>query len=47
MLPLAKALLLAGLAALPVRATLFALTRNPLVMVIIQVLDGVTGPCSG
>jgi MFS family permease len=42
-----KPLLLVGFAALPVRAVLFALTDNPLVLVIIQLLDGITGAVLG
>ena len=42
-----KPLLLVGFAALPIRAVLFALTSNPLVLVVIQVLDGVTGAVLG
>ena len=42
-----KPLLLVGFAALPVRAMLFALTSNPLALVVIQVLDGITGAVLG
>ena len=42
-----KPLLLVGFAALPIRAMLFALTSNPLAMVAIQVLDGITGAVLG
>jgi MFS family permease len=42
-----KPLLLVGVAALPLRAVLFALTGNPLALIVIQVLDGVTGAVIG
>jgi len=42
-----KPLLLVGFAALPIRAVLFALTSNPLVLVAIQLLDGITGAVLG
>ena len=42
-----KPLLLVGFAALPIRAVLFALTSNPLALIVIQVLDGVTGAVLG
>jgi MFS family permease len=42
-----KPLLLVGFAALPIRAMLFALTGNPLALIAIQVLDGVTGAVLG
>jgi MFS family permease len=42
-----KPLLLVGFATLPVRAVLFALTDNPLALVVIQVLDGITGAVLG
>ena len=42
-----KPLLLVGFAALPIRAVLFALTTNPLVLIAIQVLDGITGAVIG
>ena len=42
-----KPLLLVGFAALPIRAVLFALTTNPLVLIAIQVLDGITGAMIG
>ena len=42
-----KPLLLIGLAALPIRAVLFALTSNPFALMVIQVLDGITGAVLG
>jgi len=42
-----KPLLLVGFAALPIRAMLFALTSNPLALIAIQVLDGITGAVLG
>lgn len=42
-----KPLLIVGFATLPVRAALFALTDNPLALVVIQVLDGITGAVLG
>jgi MFS family permease len=42
-----KPLLLVGFAALPIRAVLFALTSNPLTLIAIQVLDGITGAVLG
>ena len=42
-----KPLLLVGFAAQPLRAVLFALTSNPLALIVIQVLDGITGAVLG
>jgi MFS family permease len=42
-----KPLLLVGFACLPIRAMLFALTRDPFALMAIQVLDGVTGAVLG
>jgi MFS family permease len=42
-----KPLLLVGFAALPIRAALFALISNPLALVIVQLLDGITGAVLG
>ncbi len=42
-----RPLLLIGLAALPIRATCFALTRDPLFLVLVQPLDGVSGAAIG
>ena len=42
-----KPLLVVGFAALPIRAAVFALTNNPLALVVIQVLDGITGAVLG
>jgi MFS family permease len=42
-----KPLLLVGFAALPLRALLFALTSNPVALIAIQVLDGITGTVIG
>jgi MFS family permease len=42
-----KPLLLVAFAALPIRAMLFALTSNPLALIAIQVLDGITGAVLG
>jgi MFS family permease len=42
-----KPLLLIGFATLPIRAVLFALTTNPLALIVIQVLDGITGAVIG
>jgi MFS family permease len=38
-----KPLLLVGLAALPIRALLFAVTTNPPALIVIQLLDVITG----
>ena len=40
-------LLLVGFAALPIRAVLFALTNDPLALIAIQLLDGITGAVLG
>ena len=42
-----KPLLLVGFAALTIRAILFALTADPLILIVIQVLDGLTGAVIG
>jgi MFS family permease len=42
-----KPLLLVGFAALPIRAVLFAVTSNPLALVVTQALDGITGAVLG
>ena len=42
-----KPLLLVGFAALAIRAALFALTSNPLGLIVIQVLDGISGAVIG
>ncbi|MBV9376770.1 MAG: MFS transporter [Alphaproteobacteria bacterium] len=42
-----KPLLLLGFAALPIRATLFALISNPLVLIVIQLLHVITGAVLG
>jgi MFS family permease len=42
-----KPLLLVGFAALPIRAALFALTSNPVALIVIRVLDGITGAVLG
>jgi MFS family permease len=42
-----KPLLLVGFAALPLRAVMFALISNPLALIVIQVLDGITGAVLG
>ena len=42
-----KPLLLVGFAALPIRAALFALINDPLALVVVQVLDGITGAVLG
>jgi MFS family permease len=42
-----RPLLLLGLAALPIRAGLFALTTDPILLVIIQTLDGFSGATLG
>ena len=42
-----KPLLLVGFAALPIRAVLFALTNDPLALIAIQLLDGITGAVLG
>jgi MFS family permease len=42
-----KPLLLVGFAALTIRAVLFALTADPLILIAIQVLDGLTGAVIG
>jgi MFS family permease len=42
-----RPLLLIGLAALPIRAACFALTRDPVFLVVVQVLDGVSGAAIG
>jgi MFS family permease len=40
-------LLLIGLTALPIRAACFALTRDPLFLVLVQPLDGISGAAIG
>jgi MFS family permease len=40
-------LLLMGLTALPIRAACFALTRDPVSLAVVQVLDGVSGAAIG
>src|SRR6516225_8360431 len=42
-----KPLLLVGFAALTIRAVLFAFTADPLTLIVIQVLDGITGAVIG
>lgn len=42
-----RPLLLVGFAALPLRGLLFAVVANPVLLVIVQVLDGVTGAVLG
>jgi predicted MFS family arabinose efflux permease len=42
-----RPLLLIGLGALPIRSTFFALTTDPALLVIIQLLDGLTGAVLG
>jgi MFS family permease len=42
-----RALLLIGLGALPIRAGLFALTTDPVLLIAIQVLDGLSGATLG
>ena len=42
-----KPLLLVAFAALPIRAMLFALTSNPLALIVTQVLDGISGVVLG
>jgi MFS family permease len=42
-----KPLLLVGFAALPIRAVLFALFRDPFALIVIQFLDGITGTVLG
>jgi MFS family permease len=42
-----KPLLLIGFAALPIRALLFALFSDPLALIVIQILDGITGAVLG
>jgi predicted MFS family arabinose efflux permease len=42
-----RPLLLVGFAALPIRALLFALTANPMLLIAAQVLDGVSGTMLG
>jgi len=42
-----RPLLLVGFAALPIRALLFALTANPLLLIAAQVLDGISGTMLG
>jgi MFS family permease len=42
-----KPLLLVGFAALPIRALLFAVTSDPLALIVIQALDGITGAVLG
>jgi MFS family permease len=42
-----RPLLLVGLAALPIRALMFAWTTNPIILVAAQVLDGVSGTMLG
>ena len=42
-----KPLLLVGFAALPIRAVLFALISNPLALIVIQLLDVITGAVLG
>ena len=40
-------LLLLGFAALPIRAMLFAMIRDPYVLIVTQILDGITGAALG
>jgi MFS family permease len=42
-----KPLLIIGLAAVPIRATLFAMTADPVLLVVIQLLDGLSGATLG
>ena len=42
-----KPLLVIGLAAVPIRSTLFALTADPVLLVVIQLLDGLSGATLG
>jgi len=42
-----RPLLLAGLAALPIRSALFALCANPAPLLLVQALDGITGATLG
>lgn len=42
-----KPLLIIGLAAVPIRATLFAVTADPVLLVVIQLLDGLSGATLG
>ena len=42
-----RPLLLVGLAALPIRALVFALTTNPTILIVAQILDGVSGAMLG
>ena len=42
-----KPLLLVGFAALPIRATLFAFISDPYALVVVQILDGITGAVLG
>jgi MFS family permease len=42
-----RPLLLIGLTALPIRAACFALTLDPVLLVVVQVLDGVSGAAIG
>jgi MFS family permease len=42
-----KPLLLVGFAALPIRAVLFALVSDPHALIVIQILDGITGAVLG
>ena len=42
-----KQLLLVGFAAMPIRAVSFALTHNPIALIVIQVLDVITGAVLG
>jgi predicted MFS family arabinose efflux permease len=39
--------LIIGLAAVPIRSTLFALTTDPVLLVVIQLLDGLSGATLG
>ena len=42
-----KPLLIIGLAAVPIRSSLFALTADPVLLVVIQLLDGLSGATLG
>src|SRR3984885_203945 len=42
-----RPLLLVGFAALPIRALVFALTTNPTILIVAQVLDGISGAMLG
>ena len=42
-----RPLLLVGFAALPIRALVFALTANPTILIVAQVLDGISGAMLG